>query len=63
MDQDFSARVIAIFDSIDAMMSDRPYRKALTEDVCREEVRKNSGRCSGSQNGRIYAYRGRSAMR
>lgn len=39
----FSARVIAIFDSIDAMMSDRPYRKALPEDVCREEIRKNSG--------------------
>ena len=39
----FAARVIAIFDSIDAMMSDRPYRKALPEEKCREEIRDNAG--------------------
>ena len=39
----FAARVIAIFDSIDAMMGDRPYRKALPEEKCREEIRDNAG--------------------
>jgi len=38
----FPARVIAIGDSIDAMMSDRPYRKALSKQQCREEIEKNS---------------------
>ena len=39
----FSARVIAIGDSVDAMMSDRPYRKALTNAECYAEIEKNSG--------------------
>ena len=39
----FLARIIAIADSIDAMMSDRPYRRALTNSRCREEIEKNSG--------------------
>lgn len=39
----FPARVIAIGDSVDAMMSDRPYRKALTNAECYAEIEKNSG--------------------
>ena len=39
----FPARVIAIADSTDAMMSDRPYRKALSKAECKEELRNNSG--------------------
>lgn len=37
------ARIIAVADSIDAMMSDRPYRKGLDKSCCREEIRKNAG--------------------
>ena len=39
------ARIIMISDSIDAMLSDRPYRKALTI----EQVKSELSRCSGSQ--------------
>ncbi len=39
------ARIIMICDSIDAMLSDRPYRKALSLDQVRAELL----RCSGSQ--------------
>ena len=39
----FSARIIAVADSIDAMMSDRPYRKALTSDECKKEIISNKG--------------------
>lgn len=39
----YSARVIAICDSVDAMMSTRVYRKALTPDVCKSELRKGRG--------------------
>ena len=38
-----SARIIAICDSVDAMKSDRPYRKALSDEVCKQELIKNSG--------------------
>jgi HD-GYP domain-containing protein (c-di-GMP phosphodiesterase class II) len=38
------ARVIMIADTVDAMTSDRPYRKALTLDAAIGEVRKHSGR-------------------
>ena len=38
----FPARIIAIADSIDAMMSDRPYRKALSSIECYAEIKKNS---------------------
>ena len=38
----FAARIIAIADSIDAMLSDRPYRKALTQEECYAEIKKNS---------------------
>jgi putative nucleotidyltransferase with HDIG domain len=39
------ARIFAIADTLDAMTSDRPYRKALTFDQARAEIL----RCSGSQ--------------
>jgi putative nucleotidyltransferase with HDIG domain len=39
------ARIFAIADSLDAMISDRPYRRALPMSHAREEVR----RCSGTQ--------------
>ena len=37
------AKIIAIGDAIDAMLSDRPYRNALPVPVVREELRKYSG--------------------
>jgi HD-GYP domain-containing protein (c-di-GMP phosphodiesterase class II) len=40
-----SARIFAIADTFDAMMSDRPYRKRTTSDAARAEIL----RCSGSQ--------------
>jgi putative nucleotidyltransferase with HDIG domain len=39
------ARIFTIADSLDAMISDRPYRKALPMNHAREEIR----RCSGTQ--------------
>ncbi|HHX27067.1 MAG TPA: HD-GYP domain-containing protein [Firmicutes bacterium] len=39
------ARIIAVVDAFDAMSSDRPYRKALTNDEVIAELR----RCSGTQ--------------
>jgi putative nucleotidyltransferase with HDIG domain len=39
------ARIFTIADSLDAMISDRPYRKALPMPHAREEIR----RCSGTQ--------------
>jgi hypothetical protein len=38
------ARIITIADTIDAMTSDRPYRKALTVDVVRIEIASMAGR-------------------
>ena len=37
------ARIISIADAYDAMHSDRVYRKALPDDVIREELKKGSG--------------------
>ncbi len=37
------SRIIAIADSIDAMMSNRQYRKCLTSSQCKEEIHKNAG--------------------
>lgn len=37
------ARIIAIADSIDAMISDRPYRKGMDTNVCREQIERNIG--------------------
>jgi len=39
------SRIIMICDSVDAMLSDRPYRKALAVSVVREELQ----RCAGAQ--------------
>jgi HD-GYP domain-containing protein (c-di-GMP phosphodiesterase class II) len=39
------ARIFAVADTLDAITSDRPYRKARTFDEAREEIL----RCSGSQ--------------
>jgi putative nucleotidyltransferase with HDIG domain len=38
------ARVIMFADTIDAMTTDRPYRRALTVDAVREELRSKAGR-------------------
>ena len=38
------ARVIAFADTIDAMTTDRPYRRALTPDAVRTEIQAQSGR-------------------
>ncbi len=37
------ARIIAVADSIDAMMSNRSYRPAMTAPVCHHEIEKNCG--------------------
>ncbi len=37
------ARIFTISDTLDAMTSDRPYRKALTFDEAREEIIRNAG--------------------
>lgn len=37
------ARIILVSDSIDAMLTDRPYRKALSVDEVRNELRRNAG--------------------
>jgi HD-GYP domain-containing protein (c-di-GMP phosphodiesterase class II) len=39
------ARIFAVADALDAMISDRPYRKALPVSHAREEIQ----RCSGTQ--------------
>jgi diguanylate cyclase (GGDEF)-like protein/putative nucleotidyltransferase with HDIG domain len=38
-----SSRVLSIVDAFDAMVHDRPYRKALPRSCAEEEIRKNSG--------------------
>jgi putative nucleotidyltransferase with HDIG domain len=40
-----AARIIMICDAVDAMLSDRPYRDALSVDQVRDEL----GRCAGTQ--------------
>ncbi|WP_042332649.1 PocR ligand-binding domain-containing protein [Desulfosporosinus orientis] len=37
------SRIIALADSYDAMISERPYRVSLTEEQAMEEIRRNSG--------------------
>src|SRR4029079_5848804 len=37
------ARIMAVADSLDAMTTDRPYRKALTFEAAVAEIRRNSG--------------------
>jgi len=40
-----SSRIIAVIDAYDAMINDKPYRKAITKDEAIEELK----RCSGTQ--------------
>ncbi len=37
------ARIITVADAYDAMTSTRPYRSALTDEIAKEEINKNSG--------------------
>jgi len=37
------ARIMAVADAFDAMLSERPYRKALGKEKAIEELNKNSG--------------------
>ncbi|WP_026015803.1 HD domain-containing phosphohydrolase [Clostridium beijerinckii] len=43
IDIPFESRIISIVDAYDAMTSERPYRKALTEEFAIEELKRNSG--------------------
>ena len=43
MEIPFGSRIIAVCDSIDAMLTDRHYRQAMTFDACREEIKRNKG--------------------
>jgi diguanylate cyclase (GGDEF)-like protein/putative nucleotidyltransferase with HDIG domain len=43
-DVPLEARILAVADAYEAMMSDRPYRAALAPDEAAEELRKGSGR-------------------
>ncbi|WP_431603142.1 HD-GYP domain-containing protein [Clostridium beijerinckii] len=38
-----ASRILAVCDSIDAMKSDRPYRKSISDELCRDEIKKNEG--------------------
>lgn len=44
-DLSITARIVCIADAYDAMTSDRPYRRALTRDAARQELK----RCGGTQ--------------
>lgn len=39
----FGSRLLAICDSVDAMLNDRIYRKAMPEEICKEELYKCKG--------------------
>lgn len=38
------ARIIAVADAIDAMLSPRPYRDAMTAEACARQIRENNGK-------------------
>lgn len=38
-----ASRILAVCDSIDAMKSDRPYRKSISDELCKDEISKNKG--------------------
>jgi diguanylate cyclase (GGDEF)-like protein/putative nucleotidyltransferase with HDIG domain len=48
------ARIIALADSFDAMTSERPYRKAVSEDIAIEEIRINAGTQFDPEIARIF---------
>ncbi len=37
------SRIISIIDAYDAMLSDRPYRKAMSKEEAIQEIKKNAG--------------------
>jgi len=39
----FASRILAVCDSVDAMKSDRPYRKCISDEICRHEISRNQG--------------------
>lgn len=39
----FASRILAVCDSVDAMKSDRPYKKSLSDEICKNEITKNQG--------------------
>ena len=39
----FASRILAVCDSIDAIKSDRPYRKSISDELCKDEIKKNKG--------------------
>lgn len=45
----FASRILAVCDSIDAMKSDRPYRKSISDEICKAEINKNRGIMYDSQ--------------
>jgi HD-GYP domain-containing protein (c-di-GMP phosphodiesterase class II) len=47
------SRIIAICDSIDAMSSNRCYRKAHNMDFCYQEIEKNLGKMYDSEIGKV----------
>ena len=48
------ARIIALADSYDAMSSERPYRKALNDDVILYEIKRNAGRQFDPEIARVF---------
>jgi HD-GYP domain-containing protein (c-di-GMP phosphodiesterase class II) len=38
-----AARILTVADAFDAMTSDRPYRRALSQEVAAAEIRRNAG--------------------
>lgn len=40
----FGSRIIAVADSIDAMLSNRSYRRSLSQEACRGEIERNIGK-------------------
>jgi len=49
-----TARIIALVDSYDAMISERPYRKALSKQEALAEIKKNMGQQFDPQIARIF---------
>jgi HD-GYP domain-containing protein (c-di-GMP phosphodiesterase class II) len=49
-----TARIIALVDSYDAMISERPYRKALSKQEALAEIKKNMGPQFDPQIARIF---------